>query len=58
MTARTGRPTSDPKRNQFKVRLTDLEEEKLELCAKQSGKTKTDIIRLGIEKVYEEICKN
>jgi len=55
MTPRTGRPTNDPKRNDTRIRLSDADIQKLEYCVQQTGKTKADIIRIGIEKVYQEI---
>lgn len=53
-----GRPPSkDPKRNDTRIRLTDSEREKLDYCAEQTGMTKADIIRKGIDLVYQEITK-
>lgn len=50
-----GRPTDNPKGNYTGIRLSDEEVEKLDFCMKMTGKTKTDIIRLGIDKVYNEL---
>lgn len=51
-----GRPPSkDPKRNDTRIRLTDSEREKLEFCSNKTGMTKADIIRKGIDLVYEEV---
>lgn len=55
MTPRTGRPTDDPKLNQYRIRLTDSEIEKLEYCARMTGKTKAEIIREGIDRIYQEL---
>lgn len=53
-----GRPPSkDPKRNDTRIRLTDSECEKLDFCAEQTGMTKADIIRKGIDLVYQEVTK-
>lgn len=53
-----GRPPSkDPKRNDTRIRLTDSEREKLDFCARQTGMTKADIIRKGIDLVYQEVTK-
>lgn len=53
-----GRPPSkDPKRNDTRIRLTDSEAEKLDFCAKQTGMTKADVIRKGIDLVYAEVTK-
>lgn len=51
-----GRPPSkDPKRNDTRIRLTDREAEKLTYCAEKTGMTKADVIRKGIDLVYEEL---
>ncbi len=53
-----GRPPSiNPKRNDTRIRLTDDEWEKLNFCAKQTGETKTNIITMGIDLVYQKITK-
>ena len=52
-----GRPTSEPKTNGYRIRLTDNELQMLEECCKIKNMSKADIIRLGIDKVYEEIKK-
>ena len=58
MTPRTGRPPSDDaKVNQYRIRLTDEELEKLGYCSKALNKTKADIIRDGIEETYQKIKK-
>lgn len=58
MSPRTGRPkTENPKNIQVKF-LADKETlEDLNLCCKELGKTKSDIIRLGIQKVKSEVKK-
>lgn len=58
MTPRTGRPKSDhPKRNSTRIRMTDEEVEKLNYCCQQTGMSKTDVIGLGIQMVYEKVQK-
>ena len=53
-----GRPPSkDPKRNDTRIRLTDKEREKLDICSQKTGMTKSDIIRKGIDLVYESVTK-
>ena len=52
-----GRPTSDPKIHETRIRLSDNDLKKLEYCVKKSGKTKADIIRMGIEKICTELSK-
>lgn len=48
-------PAEDPKRNDTRIRLTDSELEKLEYCARETGMTKADVIRKGIDLVYRQI---
>lgn len=57
MSPRTGRPTDDPKILNTRVRLSEEDIKILDLCCKATGKTKADIIREGIRKVYESIKK-
>ena len=56
MSPRTGRPPSKtPRSNQHRIRLTDTELEMLEYCCRQTGLSKSDVVRRGIEKVYQEL---
>lgn len=58
MSPRTGRPTNDPRgTNRTGVRLTDSDMEKLEFCIQKTGKSKTEVIRMGIDLVYKEVSK-
>lgn len=57
MTPRTGRPTDDPKKHETRIRMSDEDVRILEYCCEKTGKTKADIIRMGIRKVYEELKK-
>lgn len=58
MTPAHGRPPSkDPKRNDMRIRLTDSEREKLDFCSEKTGMSKSDIIRKGINLVYEDLTK-
>ena len=57
MSPRTGRPTDNPKRHDTRIRMSDDDLNMLEYCCKVTGKTKADIIREGIRKVYEELNK-
>ncbi len=52
-----GRPTDNPKGNYTGIRLSDDENKKLDFCMKETGMTKTDVIRKGIDLVYKEIIK-
>lgn len=52
-----GRPTDNPKQLSTRIRLSDTDVRRLEFCSQKTGKTKSEIIRMGIEKVYEELSK-
>ena len=53
-----GRPKAEnPKDLQYRLRLTKEEAEKLEYCCKVTGKTKADILREGLERIYQEVKK-
>lgn len=55
MSPRTGRPTQDPKNIRIGVRLTQNEKMMLDECEKKLNLSKTEIISMGIKKVYESI---
>ena len=57
MSPRTGRPTDNPKKYETRIRMSDEDIKILEYCCKATGKTKADIIREGIRKVYESLLK-
>lgn len=52
-----GRPTDNPKKGRFEIRTSAEEEEMLEFCCNVTGKKRTDIVRMGIKKMYEELSK-
>ncbi|WP_304066161.1 hypothetical protein [Megamonas hypermegale] len=53
-----GRPKSlNPKNIQTRIRMTIDEAQMLKECAEQLGKTKSEIIIMGIQKIYQEIKK-
>jgi len=53
-----GRPLKDNiRRNQYRIRMADEELEKLEHCQRVTGLSKAGVIRLGIDKVYQESLK-
>lgn len=37
--------------------MTDEDMKKLDYCAKETGKTKAEVIRKGIDLVYQDILK-
>lgn len=58
MSPRTGRPKAEnPKDIQLKIRADKQTIDDLDFCCKKMDKTRSDIIRLGIQKVKAEIEK-
>lgn len=58
MSPRTGRPNVDnPKDIQLKIRADKQTIEDLDFCCEKLDKTRSDIIRLGIQKVKTEAEK-
>ena len=58
MSPRTGRPkTETPKDIQLKIRADKKTIEDLDFCCKMLDKTRSDVIRLGIQKVKSEVEK-
>ena len=53
-----GRPTEDPKTNGYRLRMTEKEIEILNFCCEKTGKSKADILRLGLQKIYQELKNN
>ncbi len=55
---RTGRPPAEhPKNIQLKIRADDALMADLDYCCTALSKTRSDIIRLGIQKVKAEVDK-
>ncbi len=58
MSPRNGRPPSkNPKTHETRIRMSDSDVAKLEYCCKQTGMTKADVIRRGIDEVYMQLKK-
>ncbi len=53
-----GRPTDTPKNNRESFRLSDDDMEKLKFCMKKTNMSKTDIVRKGIDLIYQKTAKN
>lgn len=52
---RTGRPPSEkPKDRGYRLRVSDEDLAKLDYCVKVLGLTKADVIRQGIDRMYDE----
>jgi len=54
---RTGRPTEDPKKLRLELRLSDRDTEKLDFCCKALNLTKAEVLRRGLDKVYQDAIK-
>lgn len=52
-----GRPTDDKKNHELKIRMSDKYMEKLAYCQEKTGLTRVDVIRKGIDKIYDELKK-
>mgnify|MGYP004525043797 CR=1 FL=1 len=57
MCPRTGRPTSNPKITEIKIRATKNDKEKLLYCCEKTGKTQYEVVMEGIDEVYKKIKK-
>lgn len=58
MSPRTGRPKAEnPKDIQLKIRADKQTIEDLDFCCEKLDKTRSDIVRLGIQKVRSEVEK-
>lgn len=58
MSPRTGRPTDNPKKARLELRLSNDDTEKLEYCHQETGLSKAEILRKGLNLVYKELKKN
>lgn len=57
MSSKLGRPTDSPKNFSTRIRMSKEDVEKLNYSCKATGKLKAEIIREGIDKVYNELKK-
>lgn len=55
MSPRTGRPTTNPKTKETRIRMSEEDVAMLEYCVKATGKSKSDIIREGIKEIYVKV---
>lgn len=55
MSPRTGRPTEEPRNNRKSYRLSDEDMNKLRVCTEKTGMSETDVVRKGIDMVYQEV---
>lgn len=57
MSPKLGRPTTDPKKHETRIRMSDEDIRILEECCRLTGMTKADVIRVGVREVYEKVRK-
>lgn len=58
MSPTSGRPKIDnPKSLQYRLRMTKEDLEKLEYCCEVTGKSKAEVLREGLELVYQSVKK-
>lgn len=57
MSPRTGRPTDNPKNTRLEIRLSNDDLNKLEYCYQETGLSKAEILRKGLDLVYMELKK-
>lgn len=57
MSSRTGRPTDNPKKARLELRLSNDDISKLEYCYQKTGLSKAEILRKGLELVYQSLKK-
>jgi len=56
LSPRTGRPPSDnPRLMRVETKMTREELEKLDFCCRETGKTRSEVIREGIDKAYARL---
>ena len=55
LSPRTGRPTTDPKIHETRIRMSDEDVKILQICCEKTGMSKADVIRQGIRAVYERV---
>ena len=56
MSPKTGRPLSDnPRHERVETKMTKAELEKLDYCCEITGKSRSEVIREGIEVVYSSL---
>lgn len=50
-------PVENPKSLQYRLRMTQADAAKLEYCCKATGKTKAEVLREGLDMVYQAVKK-
>ena len=58
LSPKTGTPISiNPRQMRVETKMTIDELEKLDYCCKISGKTRSEIVREGIDNTYTKLCE-
>ena len=52
-----GRPTESPKNKTIKFRVDQETESKLTYCSKELKRSKSQILRDGVKKIFDELIK-
>lgn len=52
-----GRPTDNPKIIVKRARMSESDVEKLKICCQKLDMSESDILRIGVDKIYRELCK-
>jgi len=52
MAAKRGRPTSDPKKHETRIRMSDQDIHMLRTCCERTGMNQSEIIREGIRLIH------
>ena len=52
-----GRPTDAPKNKTIKFRIDDETDKQLERCSKELKISKSEVLRKGVNKVYQDLNK-
>lgn len=50
-----GRPTDNPKTIVKRARMSEEDVEKLQICCNVLGISESDVLRMGIDEVYQKI---
>lgn len=58
MSPKTGRPTDDPKTKRMEIRISLLDSIKLEYCCETLNLSKSEVIREGINNVYQKALES
>lgn len=57
MSPRTGRPTDEPKTHRVEIRMSTMDQMKLDYCCETLNLTKTEVVKKGIDMVYQQAYK-